>query len=88
MQNSNDLYKCRVCGAQHYDMPWGPDGRTPSCEICECCGVEFGYEDCNEVAIQAYIERWKRGEEPMAQVTYEDWLAKKQQEEKGDSTST
>ena len=82
MQSNDELYKCRVCGFRHCEMPWGPNGQTPTYDICECCGVEFGYEDCNEGAIKAYIERWKRGEEHMATINYDDYLAKKEKEAK------
>ncbi|WP_292556379.1 hypothetical protein [Mesorhizobium sp.] len=41
-----DKFKCRVCGLSQYpDLPWGEDGRQPSFNICDCCGVEFGYGD-------------------------------------------
>lgn len=41
-----DKFKCRVCGLSHFpDMPWGEDGNDRSYLICDCCGVEFGYDD-------------------------------------------
>jgi len=41
-----DKFKCRVCGLRQFpDLPWGEDGRQPSYNICDCCGVEFGYGD-------------------------------------------
>lgn len=40
---TNSFY-CRVCGLYLGYQPWGEDGKTPSYEICPCCGVEFGYE--------------------------------------------
>lgn len=36
---------CRVCGLLQYQPPWGKDGYTPGFEICDCCGIEFSYED-------------------------------------------
>lgn len=37
---------CIVCG---YDLiseyPWGIKGDSPSSEICDCCGTQFGYHD-------------------------------------------
>ena len=39
-------------------MPWGEDGKTPLWEICECCGIEYGYEDCLESALIRYREKW------------------------------
>lgn len=56
MHNSNELNVCRVCGAKQLEPPWGNDGLTPSYEICDCCGVEFGYEDMNLNALKN-IER-------------------------------
>lgn len=52
------MYYCRVCGFEQEDPPWGQDGNTPSFEICDCCGVEFGYEDRLDKSIQKYRENW------------------------------
>lgn len=52
------VYRCRVCGMRHMEPPWGVDGKSPSRDICECCGVEHGYEDSNLDAIRAYREKW------------------------------
>jgi hypothetical protein len=38
--------------------PWGEDGVSPTFEICPCCGVEFGYEDCSIVAAKRYRKEW------------------------------
>jgi hypothetical protein len=51
-------YPCRICGLLQEDPPWGEDDKTPSFEICACCGVEFGYEDINFVSIRNYRARW------------------------------
>jgi hypothetical protein len=37
--------RCRVCGLDQQSPPWGVDGKSPTYAICDCCGVEFGYED-------------------------------------------
>ena len=37
---------CRICGYRLGFEPWGDDEKTPNYEICPCCGVEFGNEDC------------------------------------------
>ncbi|CDX15842.1 conserved hypothetical protein [Mesorhizobium sp. ORS 3359] len=43
---TEDKFKCRVCGLSQFpDLPWGEDGQQPSFNICDCCGVEFGYGD-------------------------------------------
>lgn len=37
---------CHVCGYPLGDYnPWGDDGKTPTYDICPCCGVEWGNED-------------------------------------------
>ena len=33
---------CRICGYRLGFEPWGDDEKTPTYEICPCCGVEFG----------------------------------------------
>ncbi len=42
---SNPLHCCRVCGLDHEYFIWGSEGHLPTFDICECCGVEFGYGD-------------------------------------------
>jgi len=52
-------YVCHVCGYPNLDEPpWGDDGKTPSFNICPCCGVEFGYEDSTEKAKRNYRKEW------------------------------
>ncbi len=51
-------YHCRVCGFRHYSPPWGEDNDMPSFEICDCCGVEFGYGDNSPEAAKSYREKW------------------------------
>lgn len=54
----NDTYRCRVCGLIQKDPPWGLDGQTPNFDICNCCGVEFGYGDCTLNAVKSFREKW------------------------------
>ena len=37
---------CPICGypLDNYNL-WGDDGKTPTYDICPCCGVEWGNED-------------------------------------------
>lgn len=49
---------CRVCGLTHDEPPWGEDGLSPTFDICECCGVEFGYEDSNSTSGINYLLEW------------------------------
>lgn len=57
-----DLNACRVCGRRHEEPPWGADSRSPTFEICDRCGTEFGYEDATPDAAQAARERWLRSQ--------------------------
>ena len=54
----SELLKCRVCGLLQASPPWGDDDATPSFEICDCCGVEFGYEDTTRASVARYRESW------------------------------
>jgi hypothetical protein len=59
MRNDKDKsYNCRVCGLHQGFKPWGEDGQTPTFDICDCCGVEFGYEDCDVTYIRKFREEW------------------------------
>lgn len=50
---------CKVCGYSELNYyPWGEDGKTPSYEICPCCGVEFGYEDSTLEGMLKYRKKW------------------------------
>jgi hypothetical protein len=53
-----EMLYCRICGLKYEEPPWGVDGKTPSFEICECCGVEFGYEDITVTAVKKYRKKW------------------------------
>lgn len=58
MHKNNEFYVCRVCGAEQPEAPWGDDGETPTYDICNCCGVEFGYEDSTVQSIKKYRAKW------------------------------
>jgi hypothetical protein len=57
MRNDEE-HACRVCGRHHEDKPWGGDGASPTFDICDCCGVEFGYEDSTLEAVKKYRAAW------------------------------
>lgn len=46
---------CRICGYRLGFEPWGDDEKTPTYEICPCCGVEFGNEDCTIKSIKGLV---------------------------------
>lgn len=66
------LYKMKSRG--------GESGEDPNFNICDCCGVEFGYEDYTKESVKAYRNKWlevganwwKLKEKP------KDWDIKKQ----------
>lgn len=53
----SDLF-CRVCGLKQSEPPWGEDGESPTFEICDCCGVEFGYEDNTYASTLKFRKKW------------------------------
>jgi hypothetical protein len=57
---NNELNTCRVCGLSLSEPPWGSDGKNPTDEFCPCCGVQFGYGDCQQIAARNWRERWVR----------------------------
>jgi len=60
MDNKIDKHCCRVCGlflGEDY-LPWGEDNRSSTFDICECCGVTFGYQDCFPEDAKRYREKW------------------------------
>ncbi|MCO6509132.1 MAG: hypothetical protein J6578_10170 [Snodgrassella sp.] len=58
MHKNNELYTCRVCGLEQSEPQWGEDGKSPTYNICDCCGVEFGYEDITLISTKNYREKW------------------------------
>lgn len=52
---------CRVCGLLQPEPQYGEAGDTPTFDICDCCGVEFGYEDSTLVGIRNYRQNWVAG---------------------------
>jgi uncharacterized protein YfaT (DUF1175 family) len=59
MVNDNrDADVCRVCGLDQQERIWGDNDHSPTFEICDCCGAEFGYHDFTLEGIKAHRERW------------------------------
>lgn len=65
---NNDEFICRICGLIQYDITWD-DNNIPSHNICDCCGVECGYEDCSLDNIKQYRNNWLK--------SYSEWFNKK-----------
>ncbi|WP_323739765.1 hypothetical protein [Acinetobacter oleivorans] len=51
-------FACRICGFIQPEEPWGEDGENPNFDICDCCGVEFGYEDYTKASVKTYRKKW------------------------------
>lgn len=74
-------YICYVCGYPNLDEPpMGVDGKIPSFDICDCCGIQFGYEDKNEDSINKYREKWIKtgGKWLMKDSCPQNWSMKEQ----------
>ena len=87
MDSDKSTHYCRVCGLfQDKDFqgndyfPWGKDGNSPSFDICECCGVEFGYGDCFLEDVKAFREEWLKKGNPWRCPEYqpENWSLEEQ----------
>lgn len=57
MHNDPTIF-CRVCGLKQPYPQYGENGATPTYEHCECCGVEFGYQDCTVSSALKYRQEW------------------------------
>jgi len=57
----DNKFRCKVCGYNYGDYVWGEDGKTPSFEICPCCGTTFGHEDVTIEGIQKKRRDWISG---------------------------
>ena len=53
-----NTHECRVCGYYSKDYPWGEDGKSPSFQICPCCGVQYGIKDITPEEIQNERKLW------------------------------
>jgi len=60
MPNKRVTAFCGVCGYEPKDPPYGPSGRDPSFDYCECCGVEFCYQEATVKAARGFRENWLR----------------------------
>lgn len=55
-----EYHNCRICGYSNEDFPWGEDGKSPTFQICPCCGVQFGVGDITSADIQQYRTEWAK----------------------------
>jgi hypothetical protein len=71
---------CRVCGYANQNPPWGHDQLTPDFEICPCCGVTAGYEDCSAESAAMYRTKWLSKGAPWftSKQRPDDWSVKQQ----------
>lgn len=53
-----DIHECRVCGYHAGKPTWGDTGETPSFELCDCCGAQFGKDDVSPEIINEYRNKW------------------------------
>ena len=50
---------CHCCALPIGDyLPWDNNGSTPDFGICNCCGIEYGYEDSKESSLVRVREKW------------------------------
>ena len=57
--HNKELQCCRICGLFYPDFfPWGEAGKDPSHDICDCCGIEFGYEDSTVDSCRVNRKAW------------------------------
>jgi len=54
---------CRICGKISIDIRWDEFG-CPTYTICDCCGAESGYQDCDLYSITSYRKNWIDGGSP------------------------
>lgn len=52
------LYCCRVCGYRLPFYTWGRDNKSPTFELCPCCGVQFGVMDETPLLASQERQRW------------------------------
>ena len=73
--SASNSHECRICGYYVNDFPWGEDGKSPSFQICSCCGVQFGREDDTLESIKEYRAGWisKGGKWFVKNETPEGW---------------
>jgi hypothetical protein len=75
------LHNCTCCGL-YFDeyFPWGENGEYSTFDICDCCGIEFGYEDWCKESLFEYRTEWiKSGANWFTQKSKpDDWSLKDQ----------
>lgn len=58
MVSTQFVHNCRVCGLFSEEPPWGENENLPSFDICQCCGVTFGYQDGLLKAVRKFRQEW------------------------------
>ena len=56
----NENYICPICGYDGLEEPVYDEIGEASCEICACCGVEFGFDDFDfkNLTFDTVREKW------------------------------
>lgn len=84
MGGMENVYQCPVCGYVGLDEPAYDTHGYGSCEICSCCGFEYGYSEdhdvqlgfvvtsvyLREVAFQLYRKQWIEAGAEVAHLAY------------------
>ena len=56
--NPNETEGNTSNGTTFYNNGQGDDGKTPTFDICPCCGVEWGNEDYTTESRTEYRNKW------------------------------
>ena len=58
MHNNKPERYCRICGLDQEEKEVRDNFGYASFDICSCCGVEFGYQDCTKNSCSKYRRYW------------------------------
>lgn len=61
MKSETSNHFCRVCGFFYKESPPWEEIKgelLSSYDICSCCRVQFGYEDCTYTSVVSFRKKW------------------------------
>ena len=59
MTQDDETYSCPVCGSPGFlEPPWDANG-CASFDICDSCGIQFGYNDARRDVQDRIWARWR-----------------------------